>query len=130
MPSEYEQRADPLQVSREDQAHHLLGRRAAAEVHLLHQCAGYQPYDGRGTLPQSLADRTVLQVVEAASQDKKVLGRVRERREDPDIHRNNCLLYDGNREEDGNRQAYLRDATTRKCLINRENTTPPTLWKT
>ena len=31
----YEQRADPLQVSREDQAHHLLGRRTATEVHLL-----------------------------------------------------------------------------------------------
>ena len=29
-----------------------------------------------------------------------------------------ALLYDGNRaEEDGNRQAYLRDVTTRKCLI-------------
>ena len=55
-----------------------------------------------------MADRAVLQVVEAASQDKKVLGDFRERREDPDIHRNNRLLYDGNRaEEDGNRQADL-----------------------
>ena len=55
-----------------------------------------------------MADRVVLQVVEAASQDKKVLGDFRERREDTDINRTNRLLYDSNRpEEDGNRQAYL-----------------------
>ena len=39
---------------------------------------------------------------------KKFWGGVRERREDPNIHRNNRLLYDGNRaEKDGNQQAYL-----------------------
>ena len=62
-------------------------------------------------------------MVEAASEDKKVLGRVRERREDPDIHRNNRLLYDGNcAEENGYRQAYLRDATTCKCVSLTEKT--------
>ena len=63
-------------------------------------------------------------MVEAAFEDKKVLGGVRERREDPNLHRNNRLLYDGNRaEKDWNQQTYLWDATARKCLINRENAT-------
>ena len=60
-------------------------------------------------------------MVEAASADKKVLGYFRERREDPDILRDNRLLYDGHRaEENGNRQAYLRDASASKCLIDRD----------
>ncbi len=60
-------------------------------------------------------------MVEAASQDKKVLGDFRERREDPGLLRNNRLLYDGNRaKEDGDREAYLRDVAACKCLIDRD----------
>ena len=67
----------------------------------------------RGKYPEKVRrivywDDEQIQVVEAAFEDKKVLGGVRERREDPNIHRNNRLLYDGNRaEKDGNQQAYL-----------------------
>ena len=45
---------------------------------------------------------------EAASQDKKVLGQLRERRQDTDLLRNNLLLHDGDcAKEDAYREAHL-----------------------
>ena len=59
----------------------------------------------------------------AASQNKKVLGRNRERRKDPDLLRNDSLLHDGHRSEKAeDQEAYLRDATTCKYLTHRDYT--------
>ena len=55
-----------------------------------------------------MADRAVFQMAEAAFQDKKVLGQLRERRQDTDLLRNNQLLNDGDcAKEDACREVYL-----------------------
>ena len=78
-----------------------------------------------------MARGTVLQMVKTAPQDKKVLGYYRERRKDPDLLRDNSLLYDGYRpEENGYQTVYLRDVTDRKYLINRHYASPRTVWCT
>ena len=80
-------------------------------------------------MPPEVEYRTVLQVVEAASEDKKVLGYHRERRKDPDLLCDNRLLYDGNcPEENGYQTVYLRDVADRKYLINRYYASPRTIW--
>ena len=68
-----------------------------------------------------MADWDVLQVAEAASEDKKVLGRDRECRKNLDLHCNNRLLHDGDyAEKDGCQTVNLRDAATCKYLTYRD----------
>ena len=52
----HELQTAPVQVPGEDQAYHLLGRRAATEVHILHKFARYQFDEDRQELPQLMAD--------------------------------------------------------------------------
>ena len=69
-----------------------------------------------------MADRAVFQMAEAASQDKKVLGRNRERRQNPDLLSDYGLLHDGHRpEETGYPAVHLRDVTDSKYLTYRHN---------
>ena len=51
---------------------------------------------------QRLADRAIFQVAQAASEDKKVLGQLRKRCQNPNLFCHHHLLHDGNcAEEDG-----------------------------
>ena len=68
-------------------------------------------------------------MVEAAFEDKKVLGGVRERREDSNIHRNNRLLYDGNRaEKDGNQLDKLFGKPNYNIVNDLDGSSEPSLF--
>ena len=72
------------------------------------------------TLSQQVADRAVLQMGQATSEDKKVLGYVRKLSPHSDLLCDHSLLHDGySAEKDEHRTLYLRDATDCKYLINR-----------
>lgn len=67
----------------------------------------------------------------AASQDKKVLGQLRKRRQDTDLLRRHQLLHDGHSaEEDARREVHLRDAADRKHLTDRHYASERLVWKT
>ena len=104
----YGRTAYPAEVSRQDPAHHLSEQRYAEEVHILYQCIGYQSGHGCRTIPSTMEYRTVFQVAEAAPQDKKVLGRVRKRCQDPDLCSHYNLLHDGDcAEKDADQAVHL-----------------------
>ena len=108
------------EISRQNTQGGLLGRGVQKKVRILHQRFGYQTSNSYRPLQEPLADRAVLQMAQTASQDKKVLGRNRERRSNPNIFRDNSLLHDGHRpEKAGGRTFNLRDAPNRKYLIDR-----------
>ncbi len=87
------------EVSRQNPKDCLLGCRIQKKVRVLHQRFGYQFGNGCRSLQEPLANIAVLQVAQATSQDKKVLGRNRERRANPNLLRDNGLLHDGHRPE-------------------------------
>jgi len=70
-------------------------------------------------------------MAEATSQDKKVLGQLRKRRQDTNLLCNHQLLHDGYcAEEDAYREVHLRDVADRKYLTYRYYTSQRLVWKT
>lgn len=68
------------EISRQDTQGGLLGHGVQKKIRVLYQRFGYQTGNNFRPLQKPLADRAVLQMAQAAPQDKKVLGRNRERR--------------------------------------------------
>ena len=82
-------------LPRTDETRQVLGRGARTRVHVPDQRHRPQSPVGRRALQEPLADRAVLQVVEATSQNQEVLGHFGERCEDSNLRCHHHLLSGG-----------------------------------